>query len=109
MDLTSSLNRRIEFWRNNKVLNGLGENDISPVLLKTVWASIVPQTGNMTRAQAETILTTVTTKFITRFMATSGITTADYVRYAGKRYDIKFILDPYEKHETLEFFCEAKG
>lgn len=103
------LNRRVEFWRNAKSKNGLGENDISPVLLKTVWASIVPQTGNMTRAQAETILTSVTTKIVTRYNSASHITTADYIRYAGKRYDIRFILDPYEKHETLEFFCEAKG
>ena len=97
------LNRRAELWGNVPFTNELGELDQTPAKIKDLYVGIIPQTGNMMKAPAETILTNVTTKFICRYQA---ITYDMWLVYAGKRHDIKYILDPYAKHETLEIFCE---
>ena len=99
------LNKRIEIWGKSSFENELGENDYTDIKIATIWAGIIPQTGNMQRAQAETILTNVTTKITVRFSAGRGIKNDNWIMFAGKRFDIKYILDPYERHEKLEIFC----
>ena len=98
------LNRRVEIWGNEPTTNELGESDFAPKKIKTVWAEIVPQTGNLRKGQAETILTNVTTKFVCRYQ--KGITYDMWLMHDGKRHDIKYILDPYDGHISLEIFCE---
>lgn len=104
--VSTTFNRRVEVWRNVKVTNELLEADSKPILLKTIWVKIVPQTGKVQTAQIETRFSTVTSKVIARFKAASDVLESDFIMYNGKRFDIKFILNPYESNETLELFCE---
>lgn len=106
-NLTSLLNRRVELWGNDvKTTNELGEVDYITGKIKDLYVGIIPQTGNVMKSTADTILSNVTTKFICRYQSGKDITTDMWLMYAGKRHDIKYILDPYAKHETLEIFCE---
>lgn len=102
----AALNRRIDVWGNVAILNELGETDFTTAKIKTIWASIVPQTGALQKTQAETILTNTTHKIIVRYDSGKDIKESDFIMFRLRRYDIKFILNPYFKDETLEIFTE---
>ena len=48
----------------------------------------------------------VTTQIKVRYGAGKDITQDMWLVCKGHRFDIKYILDPYLKHEYLEIFCE---
>lgn len=101
-----ALIHRIDIYGNSEIENELGEIDYSSVLLKTIWANIIPQTGSLQKQQANTILSNVTHKIIVRYESANDVTQDMYIIFRGKRFDIKYILNPYFKNESLEIFCE---
>lgn len=102
----NSLSHRIDIYSKTEVKNELGEVDYEYSKLKTVWAEIRPQTGSLQQQQADTILANVTHKVIVRYDYCKDLTNDMYIMYREKRFDIKYILNPYFKNETLELFCE---
>lgn len=101
------LRGKVEVWQMVIFKNELNEDDYKPVMVKDFWAEIVPQTGNLQRQQGiETILSRVTHKINARYMAARDVTDSMWFQYRGHRFDIRFILNPYFRNETLEFFCE---
>jgi SPP1 family predicted phage head-tail adaptor len=98
--------KRIEQWGKKTFLNELGENDYKDGYIKTIWASIVPKTGSLEKTQAETVLTNTTHKIIVRYLSGKAIKESDFIMFRSRRYDIKFILNPFFKDETLEIFTE---
>lgn len=98
--------KRIDHWGKVKFINELGEDDYKDESIKKIWASIVPQTGSLKKTQAETILTNTTHKIIVRYLSGKAIKESDFIMFRSRRYDIKFILNPYFKDEKLEIFCE---
>ena len=100
------LKRRIDVYGMVKQENELGEVDYKPNKIKTVWCEILPQTGNMQRAQADNILSTCTHKVITRYLAAKDVLPSNWFVYEGKRFDIRYILNPNFNNEKLEFFVE---
>lgn len=100
------LKHRIDIWGMQKVQNEILEVNYKPTKLKTIWAQIIPQTGNMQKAQAETILTSCTHKIIVRYNAGKDITPDMWIMFRGKRFDIRYILEPYFGNELLEIFVE---
>ncbi|KEZ85553.1 head-tail adaptor protein [Clostridium sulfidigenes] len=102
----SSLNKRIDIYCKLEVENQLDEVDFQWDKLRTVWAEMRPQTGKLQNQQANTILANVTHKIIIRFESAKDLTNDMYIIYNNKRFDIKYILNPYFKNETLEIFCE---
>ena len=105
MDI-GELRNKIDIWGNVPFINELGETDYTTAKIKTIWASIVPQTGSLQKTQAETILTNTTHKIIVRYLSGKDIKESDFIMFREKRFDIKFILNPYFKNETLEMFTE---
>ncbi|WMI80906.1 phage head closure protein [Anaerotignum sp. MB30-C6] len=103
-DIATKLNRKAELWGNKDKENELGELDQEPVKIKDLYVAIIPQTGKLQNGQGNTILSSVTTKFICRYQ--KGITYDMWLVYNGTRHDIKYILDPYAEHAILEIFCE---
>ena len=103
-NLSTQLNRKVELWGNRETVNELGELDQEPVKIKDLYVAIIPQTGKLQSGQGNTILSEVTTKFVCRYQ--EGITCDMWLVYNGKRHDVKYILDPYAQHKTLELFCE---
>lgn len=103
---TGDLRNRIEVWENVKHTNELNETAYRFEKVNSLWASLIPQTGKLQKQQAETILTNVTHKIIVRYTAGKDITKDMQIYYKDSRYAIRYILNPFERNETLEIFCE---
>lgn len=102
----AKLNKRIEIHGNHKYKNDLNEDAEKFGYLKTIWAEIIPQTGALQRQQAETILTNVTHKIIVRYASGKALTKEMKIYFRGQEFEIKYILNPYFKNETLEIFVQ---
>ena len=103
---TNRLKHKVDVYENQKVINELFETTYKFIKIKTIFAEIVPQTGSLQKQQADTILTNVTHKLIVRYLAGKEITKDMQIFFRGHRFEIKFILNPYFKNETLEIFCQ---
>lgn len=106
--LSSELNRKVEVWQRVKsdTRNELGQSDYKDELVKTVWAAVIPQTGSLLAGRAaDTQLTRTTHKIKCRY--TKAIRHDMWLMYEGERYNILYILDPFQRHECLEIFCEV--
>lgn len=102
----AELRNRVEVWGKVEFENELNEVDYKYEKLKPVWAAIIPQTGSLQKQQANTVLSNVTHKIIVRYQSGKDITQDMYIVFKKHRFDIKYILNPYFKNETLELFCE---
>ena len=102
----AELRHRIDIHGNIKGTNELGETSHKFGKIKTIWAAIVPQTGSLQKQQADTILTNVTHKIFIRYSAGKDITKDMQINFKGHRFEIKYILNPYFRNETLEIFCQ---
>lgn len=101
----AKLRNRIDIYGNTKTTNELGETAYSFTKIKTIYAAVIPQTGSLQKQEADTILTNVTHKIIVRYNAGKEITKDMQIHVRGSRFEIKYILNPYLKNETLEIFC----
>lgn len=100
------LRHRIEIFGKTKSENELGETVHSFSKKKSIWAAIIPQTGKLQAQQAETVLSNTTHKIICRYGAGKDVTPDMYIMFRGKRFNIRYILNPYFRNEFLEIFCE---
>ncbi|WP_456273626.1 phage head closure protein [Bacillus sp. AK031] len=103
---SNKLKHLIDIHKNVKVLNELNETTYVYQKIKTISAALVPQTGSLQRQQADTIMTNVTHKIIVRYGVGKEITKDMQIRFRGHRFEIKYILNPFFKNETLEIFCQ---
>lgn len=102
----TTLNRRVQVWRNGDTKNEVGQKSrATSTLLRTVWAQIVPKTGSMTYQQTETILTDVTHVVTMRYFASKDIDVGDYLVYDGRRFDIRYKMNVYEANWMIAFDC----
>lgn len=107
MDIeVGKLKHRIEVWGKEKIINEYKETDYTDKKIKTIWAEVVPQTGALQKQQADTILSNTTHKIKCRYSAGHDIKQDNWIIFSGRRFDIKYILDPYFKHVILEIFVE---
>ena len=100
------LDKRIEILTNQKTKNELNETVYEYLPDKKMWAAIIPQTGSLQKQVADTILTNVTHKVIVRYSAGKDITKDMRISFKGHTFEIKYILNPYFKNETLEIFVQ---
>jgi len=103
------LNKCLEIWGKVEFTNELNEKDFRDALIKTAWGGfdkVNQQTGNQIIGVADTIFSKTTHKIKLRYHTSKTLTEANWFMYEGHRFDIKYILDPFFKHESLEFFCE---
>lgn len=92
--------------RQSTVKDETGQYPVADTEVCRVWCSVVPQTGSLLHGRAaETDLARTTHKIVIRYRP--GITAAMWVAVGGARYDILYVMDPFQRHETLELFCEV--
>lgn len=106
--LSSMLNKKLEFWKHGKssTPNRLGQYEKTDVSVFTKWGNITPQTGSLLNGRtADTTLTKTTHKITVRYC--KDITSDMWITYNNTRYDILYILDPYEDHERMEIYVEV--
>ena len=104
----SMLNKRIDVWgRVAEENNELNEAEYVDTKKKTIWCAIIPQTSKLQlqTGQAGTVLSKSTHKVVCRYSSGKDISHDMWFMYKDRRMDIDFILNPYEKNETLELFC----
>jgi len=114
MNNSGDLNRRVEIWGKEPVLDSAGnpEKDklsqevIEPQKLATVWASVSPRTGSLLSGrQADTILSKTTHLIKIRYSAFKTLSDKNWLIYQGHRFNIDYILNPGFSNEFLEIFC----
>lgn len=114
MSLTETINRRVELWARQEIkgengepiCDALGQPMYADVRVGVIWAGIVPQTGSLLSGRAaDTKISRTTHKIICRFR--HDISSNMWFVYNKSRYNILYLLDPYESHECLEIFCEV--
>lgn len=98
------LHHRIDVYGNVKKTNELNETYYSFEKVRSIWAEIIPQTGSLQKQQTDTILTNVTHKILVRYLSGKEITKDMQLQFKGHRFEIKYILNPYFRNETLEIF-----
>lgn len=100
------LRHKIDVYGKIKTKNEINETKYVDGLVKTISAEIIPQTGKLQIQQADTILANVTHKIVIRYKAGKDITPNMHIMFKSHRFDIKYILNPFFKNETLEIFVE---
>lgn len=104
--MSQDFRHRISIHSNQKTTNELEETKYEFMPLKDLWAAIIPQTGSLQKQQADTILTNVTHKIIVRYASGKDITKEMKIYFREHEFEIKYILNPYFKNETLEIFVQ---
>lgn len=97
------LNKRVEVWGMVETENAVGATQKTPQKIKTIWAGIIPQTGSMGQ-RAGTEFAKVTHKVVVRYTEGRDITNTHFLKYAGRRYDVLYPLNPYEANKEVELF-----
>ncbi len=107
------LRHRVQVWGKLEGKNALKETTQEDIIIDTVWANIIPQTGKLQNQQVNTILTNVTHKIIIRHNRKIAEAYQDeltkktiFVLFKGHRFDVRYILNPYFKNTQLEMFVE---
>ncbi|MFI8716146.1 phage head closure protein [Brevibacillus brevis] len=88
----------IEIWKNTFVENSMYELIPKPELLYTLPAQVEFK-GGAERNVSNTIETSNNASVTIQYRL--GITADMFVKIEGQRYDIRFIEDPFNRHETL--------
>ena len=96
------LNRRISFVVMIESENEVGDTVQEPQIVKTVWASVAPITGRE-YVEAKKYQDELTYKITTRYI--KDITPDMQIKYGERLFNIKDIIDPFEKHEIIEIMC----
>lgn len=100
--LASSLNNRIEIWGEVKKDTPLGEG-IEEVLIKKVWADMIPQSGNTSNGPGGT---TVSNSKIKAKMRKTELEPSNFIIFKGLRYEIEYILPDFNKNQFIEAYLK---
>lgn len=85
--------------------NEAGDVVQNPSVIKTVWASVSPVRGRE-YVEAKKYQAELTYKITIRYA--KDITPDMQIKYGERIFNIKDIIDPFEKHEILEIMCIEK-
>lgn len=100
------LRGKITVWKKGESKNELKQKTYVDQEFMQIWAEIIPQTAALQRAAAETKLSNTTHKIKVRYGSGKLIKQDMWITFKGHRFDIKYILNPYFRNETLEIFAE---
>ncbi len=104
--LCNRLNNKIALYEKVQVVNELGEKDYQYQKIKTIWAEIVPQSGNEKTGQCNSIFAEISHKFTVRAKAIYSLSNDMYFVFEGQKYDIKYFQPNYKYHDRIEIFCK---
>jgi len=99
--------KKVEVWAKVSKTNTLNEKDYLDSKLRTVYLEIVPMTGSLTSEAGNTKVSGTTHKLKGRYISCKLIKDDMWFVFKGQKYNIKFILNPFEANKELEFFCEV--
>jgi len=94
----AKLRDTVEIWHHTFSLNAMNEKTPTPVLLYTVMAEIEFKGGGT--SELDDIIET-SNNAIVKVVYRADIREDMFLMIGGKRWDIRYIEDPYNRHETL--------
>lgn len=100
------LNHKVYVWGKVEYTNALGKTDTRDDMLKHIWCNIIPQTNNMQKRPADTMLVNCTHKIICRYASAKMIKNDMHLMYKGRRFDIKYVSDPYFDDTQIDIWVE---
>ncbi|MBU7320280.1 phage head closure protein [Paenibacillus oleatilyticus] len=100
----SRLRDSVEIWYNTTVKNSMSEKSPRKERLFTLPAQVEFVGGGTANVSGRVIETTNNAKVTIRYR--EGIRPDMFLMIAGQRYDIRYIEDPYNRHETLTLHTE---
>lgn len=100
------LRHKVAWYQKLKAKNEQGKTTYEDRFVKYIWCDIIPQTNNMQHRPADTILTKCTHKIKCRYLSGKEIQNNGHFIYRGRRFDIKYVTEPYFAQEYLEIFVE---
>jgi len=103
--MSSRLNCRIDVYGKVETTNDLKEKEYSYDKIKSVWAEVVPQGGNLQRSEANTKYANVSHKITIRKNAIKDLSNDMYFMFNGQRYDIEYSMPFYKYNDRIEIFC----
>ncbi len=104
--LASRLKKRIEIEQPTETIGEAGEFTVTWQNFTTLWAEITPSRGARGKEifSENQLQDTNTHHIIIRYI--SGINTNMRVKFKGRLFNIRAIINPYEENEMLELFVE---
>jgi len=99
--------KRVEVWGKVNKTNALNEKDFSEGKIKSIKLEFIPMTGSLTSEAGNTKVSGTTHKLKGRYITCKFIKDDMWFMFKGQKYEIKFILNPFEANKELEFFCEV--
>ncbi len=106
------LDERIKIYGNAKSKNKLGETEIKPMLIKTVWAKVVSKTGSLlTGRPADTMLSKTTHAVTVRVKSIEGVTYENWIEWTDitgikHRFDIDYIMPAVRTSPTTTIYVQ---
>jgi SPP1 family predicted phage head-tail adaptor len=97
------MNRRIVLRTVTLTPDGGGGYDETPVDLPEIWAHVEPLQGNEQLQAMQTGMKRPH-RFTVRYR--EGVTAATRVVYSDRVFDVTSVVDPDERHETLEILAD---
>ncbi len=104
--LCSRLNNKVALYEKVQVVNELGEKDYQYQKIKTIWAEIIPQSGNEKTGKGNIIFAEISHKFTVRAKVINSLSNDMYFVFEGQKYDIKYFQPNYKYHDRIEIFCK---
>lgn len=101
-----TLDKRIKFMHYQDADNEYGTTEQQLVEMLVCWARIEPARGRE-YYEAQKVRTENSYKITTRYRP--SINESMLIRYGERDFEIQNIVDPYEAHTYLEFYCAEKG
>lgn len=106
--LSDRLTNYIDVYGNVEVENELGEVDYDYRKIKSVWAEIVPQTGNVVKVLDTPDYASIKHKITIRNGAIPNLNNSMHFEYKGQQYDIDYFNPNYKNRNLVEIICTLK-
>lgn len=104
--LAEMLDKKIEVYKKQKIINDIGQTEYKYSLHKKVWASIMPTSTKVSNYIAETDRAEHTFKFIIRENSIKDITRDMYFIYKNQRYNIEYFVPNFKNKDRKEIICK---
>ncbi|MCZ6105690.1 phage head closure protein [Campylobacter ureolyticus] len=96
------LRHRIEIYKFDEIRNEYGEAEKKELFVKKVWAFIDAVKSDEKYIQNKQ-MSEVTYKLEIRYL--KGLDESFFIKFKGEVFDIKSIINPYEKNQRLLLVC----
>jgi SPP1 family predicted phage head-tail adaptor len=105
--MNEQLNQRIEIGGPVKDKNTVGAWMYKDGIIKKIWASVKPRSGNFNDGASNTKYSETQFKIRIRKSAYPSLNAKNWFKKGDTRFEIKYILPDYQNNEYIDAFCNV--